>query len=461
MATPPAAMTMLAPSTRSLLWTYTTSAVAVLAIGCEDTPKPAVLPTPPTPIVHFKIKTLIDRLRDADPTVREDADRQLMAMAGAGFAPKDSARLLLAAAEPAAKGLEGVPPKLLKAASVNPSPDAVPFVEELFPRYPRPAKFQALNLLATLKGRPAAETYLRLLAKAPDLDSLPIGTLATEPRHADVIFPKLLDDLGKPKLLPGICQVAAAYAEEGLLTTEALRPYAETLAGLLAAKVELLEGRELYQTEAAVEESWRGIACVLLDLLAHEPTPHVVEVTRRAFGVDDPKVKAHALVALLKQGEMIGVDEAERVASHASVRLWLRGQLQDLDRFDLYPERFRNQESTAEAELAAWLASPGVLGHEVEAIECAGNQTIWTAQGAARLFYIFKFRVPRSDPRSRKGWMAAWISYPPNVQPQPATGGLCGTNFISWLDLSPEGHIARAAKATATTSTAIEDDEDN
>ena len=453
---------MTAPLPLSLLLTYTTSAVALLAIGCENAKEKAEAPaTPPPPSAHFKVKTLIDRMRDADPKVREAAGRQLVGMAGAGFAPKDGNRLLLAAAEPAAKGLDALPTSLVHAAGINPSPDAVPMVEELYAKFGDPAKLEALELLANLPGRPAAEAYMRLLAKSQGLDRLPVGSLAREPRHPDVFFPALLDLAKSSVMLPDACEVAAAFAEEGLLTTETLRPHADPLAELLDAKVELLEGHGLYQPTPEVEEGWRKLACRLLDLLAYAPSPRIAEVSQRALTLDDSRVKAHAMISLLKQGEMIDAQTAERVASNAGVRLWLRVQLQDLDRFDLFPERFRTQEATAEGELAAWLATPGALGREPLSLEYSGTQTAWTSQGPARQFYLFKFQAPQDDPRSQKGWMAAWVSYPPHVQPLPATGGLCGTSFMPWPDLSPEGHITRAAKLPPGASATGPDEEDD
>lgn len=433
-------------------------ALAALA-GCEEAEEetPVTAPTPSAP--RPKIKSLAEKMRDPSQDVRNNARAQLFNLAAAGLAPKDGVRLLIEAAEPVPKGLESIRPDFVRAAARLPSPDAVPFVEELFPRYDRETKAEALGLLANLPGRDAATAYLRLVLQSPPSENLPIGTLAEEPRHADILFPKLLDLAGIPELLPGVCRVATAYAEQGLLTAETLRPLADRLAEPLVAKVELLEGRSLFRPKPEVVEGWRSLAIALLDLVAHAPTPRIAEVARRALGVDDRKVKAHALISLLKQGEMVEAETAATVAADPRVRLWLRAQLQDLDRMDLYPEAFRTQEAIAEGEFAQSLAGPDGDLPDVEAIRYEGTQTAWTARGAARQFYLFRFRLAEPDARARRGWMAGWVSYPPNVQPSPTTGGLCGTNFTPYDNLTPEGHIAQAARNNVATPGMIEDDE--
>ncbi len=430
---------MIPPFCRSALLAL---GIACAAWGCgaEDG---QVAPPPPPPAARFKIKLLIDRLSDKDAAVRSAAKDQLMGMAAQGFSPKDAARLLLAAVGPAPKGQEPVPAILVRAAGVRPTPDALPFVEELYPKFVDEAKVEALVLLARLPSPEAATAYLRLLRQHPSLASLPLGTLADEPRHPEILFPGLLEFTSRPALLLGVCEVASAFAEEGLLTSEVLHPYADRLADQLAARVELLEGRDLYQPKPEVAFEWRHLACHLLDLVAHAPTPKVNEVSRHALALNDPEVKAHAIVSLLKQGEPVGADVVEEAAAPPRNRLWLRRQLVDLDRNDLFPAQFATQQALAEAELWQWLSSPGILRDALEELAFAGMQTDLSAQGPARQYYLFRFRVGQPRAFTQKGWMAAWISYPANRE--PSLGGISGTRYTAWDALKPEGHIAEAA----------------
>ena len=438
---------------------------AVAALGCGITEEPAAPHAAPAPPDRVRVSTLLTRLQDADAKVRADTMDELNGRAEAGFAPRDGVRLL----QEAAKRPPGWPytGQLIWAAAGRPGPDDIPAVIEAFPRYSPEARWAALTLLARLPDADAAEALLKLAQGPPpaapkaashvpaDRDSpvpalpdplpgFPVGTLADRPRHAGIFFPALLDQLPRRPLQHGILRVAAAFAEAGLLTGETLGPHAQELTALLVDRLERTEAPGL---APGPDETSRITAAVqkreemrdLVDLLALVPTPTSEDVLRRLLPGPDAEVSAHAAVALIRREAGVDPEALAVPSSDPGLRLWLWGRLRDLGQADRLPQRFRTQEALAESEFVSWLArSPG-LGRAPDAIEPMGDYPAIGRLGRRRV-YLLRFRIAQPEELARRGWMAGWVSYPPDGE--PTLGGEAATHFLPWDDRSPRGHVA-------------------
>ena len=408
-------------------------------LGCEEEAPPT--PAATAPLRRVRVGDLIERLRGPDAAARANAGLQLMAMGREGFAPKDGIRLLRAAAEPAARGGDRDPSVLVRAASARPGPDDVAVVLERFNRYDADSRKAALDLLARLPDRRAAEALMRLVrahARSDGLAALPVGPLSDLPRHPDVYFPALLDYLDRSELRPGICRIAAAFADAGLLDGRLLGPHAARLADLLEARLDVLLDPN-GPGEAAAEPEVRREACALLDLAPGVATPELEVGLNRALSGRDPEVVAHAAVAQLRRGRPVDPEALAVAAARPEVRAWLWGRLVRIGQLDVLPERYRTQAALAESELVAWLARSPALGRPPDAIEPAGDLTFRSGFAPARRYYLFRFRVDAPESLADRGWMAGWVSYPPSGE--PALGGQAGSRFLPWDDRTPLGHI--------------------
>ena len=401
-----------------------------------------------TPAIRrVRVLDLVERLRGPDAEARAGAEQQLMMMGRAGFTPKDGVRVLRAAAEAGPKGRASARGLLVRSAAARPGPDDVPVVVELFPRYDPDSRRAALELLARLPGRAAAEALVRLVrahARGDDPLTLPVGTLVDRPRHADVYFPALLNFLDRSDLRPGVCRVAAAFADAGLLDERLLRPQAERLADLLESRLDILLDPN-GPGEAAAEPEAHQEVCALLDLSAHVPTPDVEAGLRRALGGRDPEVVAHAAVALLRQDRPVEPEALAVAAAHAEVRAWLWTHLRGLGQLDALPERFQTQAALAESEFVAWLTRSPTLGRAPDAIEPAGDLPFRAGFAPPQTYYLFRFRVDAPESLADRGWMAGWVSYPPGRA--PALGGKAGSRFLPWDDHTALGHISGSQQA--------------
>src|SRR5262249_12100175 len=143
--------------------------------------------------------------------VREAGGLELASIAEAGLGEKDALRALEAATRtfPPRKIVlqDGVvtvadsAADLVRAAAFKPRLAHVTKVLELFPRFAPEAKVEALDLLARMPEREAAEAYVYLVKNyGGEIPRLPIATLQCELQHADVFFPILLDLADDPVL---------------------------------------------------------------------------------------------------------------------------------------------------------------------------------------------------------------------------------------------------------------------
>ncbi len=399
-----------------------------------------------------KIEDVVAGLGSPDEGERREAGEALEALRRIGLGPREGRAALRAATRqfPGRQPLFDPAADLVWAAAAQPRPEYIPLIVELYPQYGDEAKDAALNLLARLPDREAAVAYMEIVRKhgptgeVPELATFP---LESEPRHADVFFPELLEYAANPALAPDVYRLALAYCEAGLLRTATLLPFTPAVLEAYARhKGRLLpaqrpEGIAWMWEDDYVEARWD--AEVLLGLLGYFPAPEVVAELREALGYQDPQLKYHAVASLLRLGEEVGAAHITDVAASAATRNRLYDYLQERDQLALFPPDFRTQEAFAESNMVGWLTYPTELGRAPDEIELMDVVAVDIGPPHGILdYYVFRFRTYPPHWMAEDGWLAG-VAGPFLRKDAPSTTayGETFSTFEPWDSATPEEHV--------------------
>jgi hypothetical protein len=366
----------------------------------------------------------------------------------------DGLKALRAAAQPypfEKPAADEVSENLVHFAAGSPKPEYVSVVVELFEQFIGRGKWWALSILAQLEDREAALAYMEVVrqhARAGRISGLVIGPLQKKPRHADVFFPELLSYApDAPNLAPDIYRLCLAYSDAGLITHDALEPYAgQVIAAYrtLAAKLQPAQqdhGLAWMWDEPYLE--WRIDGGLLLDLLGYFPPASVEDDLMRAVEYRDPRLQYFAVVSLLRMGKPVDVERVAQVAAHAEMRKWLYDELHRLGQVALYPEKYRTQAALAESDMVHWLTYPTELGRVPDEIELMKVVPVDTGlPGGIYDYFLFRFRTHEPHWSAKDGWMAG-VSGPFRRTDEPTTAALGDTfsTFKKWDSTTPEEQV--------------------
>lgn len=403
--------------------------------------------------VNLSWDQLVQQLRSPDSKVRESAFEILQARAKPGLTRAEGALALQVAGDafPTQKyEWQDTSVELVRSAAVTPYPEYVSLVAANFSSYNAKTKVAALELLARLPERGAAETYVALVkANARDgaLQNLPAGTYAEDQRHADVLFPALLDFADVPELRWDIYLLALGYLEHGALKRPALGDYAERI--VAAYKEYEVKLRPLQRGEGVAwmwEENYqvaRSNAALLLDILGYVPWPEAKAELQNALRYEDPRLAFFAARALLRNGESVPENDLVRIAKSAETRNMLFDSLRNLKRPELFPQAYATQGALAESDMVGWLTYPTELGRVPDEIELMRvvSENVGGEDGILD-FYLFRFRTHEAHGAAKDAWMAG-VAGPFRRAASPSTMSLGSTfsTFEKWNEKRPEEHV--------------------
>jgi hypothetical protein len=399
------------------------------------------------------LEELIVRLKSADAEVRHPAFEALGARATSGLTSKEGLVALNAAMEtfpPQNYEWQDASAELVSAAARAPHAEYVSVVLANFSAYNGKAREQALNLLARLPGRDAAEAYIALLnahARDGSLSLLPKGTFDDDPRHADVLFPALLQFADVPALQWNTYVLCLSYLKEGALKPDALAQHAGGIVD--AYRVHASKLKPL-QRDAGVAWMWeddyqeaRADAGLLLDVLGYVPGAAAHAAVEEATRFNDPRLALFAIRALLRRGKRVEDSDLLRIAAAAETRNLLFDSLQALGRRDLFPQAWATQAALAESEMVGWLTYPTELASVPDEIELMKvvSEDVGGDDGILD-FYLYRFRTQEPHWAAKDGWMAG-VAGPFRRADAPSTTshGYTFSTFEKWNDKRPEEHV--------------------
>lgn len=399
------------------------------------------------------IEGIITQLKSADPEKRKAALEKLEARAKPGLAKDDGLTALHAATgsfPPLQYEWQDAAAELVNAAATAPYAEYVPIVGANFAAYNTKTKTRALALLARLPDRVAAETYVALVkahARSGALSGLPKGTYADEPRHAEVLFPALLDFADVPALQWDIYLLCLNYLGQGALKPPAMSDHADHIVNTYReykAKLKPLQRREgiawMWKEEY---QPLRSTAALLLDILGYVPGSAAKAELHDAVRYDDPRLAFFAARSLLRHGEQVPERELTRIAAWAETRNLLFDGLQELGRPDLFPRAYATQAALAESDMVGWLTFPTELARVPDEIELMKvvSEDVGGEEGILD-FYLFRFRTDPPHWAAKDGWMAG-VAGPFRRADAPSTAsyGHTFSTFDRWDDKRPEEHV--------------------
>lgn len=325
-----------------------------------------------------RLEPIVAALSSEDENVRKQAAERLRSLAQKGLSQKEGQYALEKAARrfpPRKNELENPAEELVAAAANVPFASYVPVVSEHFTDYPPPAQAAALRLLGTLEGREAAQALVEALPRASEKTSvLSLGTLAEKPRHAEVLFPALVEELDRPSLRWQVSNVTLAYLSSGAIRD------AETKARISKAMIEIHHGlaRSLLPKQQATGVGWmfedgyqesRSLEALVLDVLGHVGTPEAESELRGGLHYSDPRLKQFAVLGLVRRGKDVSPDDVRSVARSSECRNWLYRNLVEMGKGDLFPRDLATQAAFAESEMVDWLTYPTELARVPDEIE--------------------------------------------------------------------------------------------
>jgi len=398
----------------------------------------------------------IQGLRHDNPIMREKAARDLSEWMERGLNPVEGVEALRFAAQPFPPRMEstwrGYDVLLVELAQSDPHPSYVHIIRDSFAMYSIEARWEALILLSAIPDRGAAYAFTDLLSLAMrqhDFNVLPVAPLTGEPRFPDIFFPDLFDYLDAPQHAESVWSVTLRFCEEGLLRASNLRPVCDKLvADYRALKVALFSAQRSDGTAWMWEESYSGLrykAALLLDLMGFVRSDSVITELVEALAFTDPRLKAFAMLSLIRHDRVPRFHHRVAVAQSPETRNLLMDRLRAMGREDLFPIEYSTQDAFAESDLASWLVFPTELGRAPDHIELMQVEVMNNpedTEGGELEIYLFRFRVKKPHWASEKGWMAG-ISGPFPCAGDATTDSLGATFscFESWDSQTPVEHL--------------------
>lgn len=339
---------------------------------------------------------------------------------------------------------------LVIAAGRQARPEYVPLIEELFSEFTGKARTEAIRLLASIKERSGAVALMKIIAEHARLDGiqeLPIDVLGSDPRHADVLFPKILDFADIPEFEWIIYLLCLKYLQAGVIEGFQLSSYSDHfLESYRKYKFELRSRQQTHGIAWMWEDNYRKCretTCLLLDLFGYFPTAAIEKELREAITYHDSKVANFAAISLLRHGKQIDPRILREIARSAEVRTVLYEHLERLDRLSLFPDEFLTDEAFAESNLVQWLAFPTELDRAPDEIEFIKMVTVKCDSSVGLLdYYVFRFRTHEPHWSAKDGWLAG-MSGP--IPQEEADSDLyfrhTFSQFERWDNKTPEEHV--------------------
>ncbi len=399
------------------------------------------------------LKSIIENLKSKQEKTRYRALDELRKYANKGLSPAEGKQALEAAAlifPPQKYESQNSAAELVSAAAVKPYLEYAPIIEKNFSLYAADVRVESLRLLSTLKERAAIETYMKLLrsyAPAGKIPHLATGSLEQEPRYADLIFPELLTFADIPNFEWSVYVLCLEYFKKGLLSADRMRPYVK---GALKAYRKYREKLMPLQRDTGIDwmwaeayQEWRGGAGLLLDVLGYFGGSSSRDELRNALNYSDPRLKFFAALSLLRMGEPVAGEHFLSTAASAEMRKWLFEELKNLNRLDLFPPQYANQEALAESEMVDWLIFPTELGRVPDGIELMKVYSLDAGPPGGLLdYYLFRFKTHPPHWAAEEGWLAG-IAGPYRRREAPTAEALGSTfsQFHKWEDMTADEHF--------------------
>ena len=272
-----------------------------------------------------------------------------------------------------------------------------------------------LTLLTLLGGEKDLKKFCELILNDPPKGNanaaaplLPL--FRRQSTNASQLFPNLLDGLANPDLAPAILDLANFLTREKRIASH---PAAARKAELVRLLEGLAMGLETLQESAEEQNTAEdahqrysdsiALAVSLCDTLALIGDPKASGALRGLLNLGHRRLRVEASAALARLGDAEGQTSLMALAAEPSARLRVLKYAKDLGIVDAIDERFREPAAVAEAELAAYLSEPTVMGVPPTQCELFDSCTqYWPGFEEPRMCFLFRFTYRAWDAEQRE-----------------------------------------------------------
>jgi hypothetical protein len=173
---------------------------------------------------------------------------------------------------------------------------------------------------------------------------------------------------------------------------------------------------------------------------------------RRAYAALAERIQP--VVQALERGEPPSSTHLVRYAENRETRKVLFDTLENFDKRDLFPERFRTWELMAEADLVAWLCHPNELGSPPSEIELVARVPEPDAPSGDSVYFVFRFRTAEPHWAAKDGWLAGVVGPCATTDPPAPYARGTFSRFEPIDSRTPADHVAMAHAAVHGTKKA-------
>ncbi len=191
----------------------------------------------------------------------------------------------------------------------------------------------------------------------------------------------------------------------------------------------------------------RSDCCLILDLLGYgNSSSSEEELTASLSYFIDTRAKYFAITSLTRRDIKVNNDHFKSVAAQDETRGLLFEFLENIDRLNKFPKKYKNQEFLSKANMVNWLVYPTELGRVPTDIELVEIFTVKYDDVGPTDYYLWKFRS-NSDDWSEEGWMTG-LSGPfvRSESPTMTAYGYTFSAFSKFEDKTSEEHFDEIVK---------------
>lgn len=150
------------------------------------------------------------------------------------------------------------------------------------------------------------------------------------------------------------------------------------------------------------------------------------------------------IMAALDKNKVPDQELIDKLADNAAVRVQLYMILKEYGKTELFPAQYLNQPAGAESSLVQWLVYDHPTGsppEQIEFVQTVSLQDMLKGETKSFLYYLFKFKMENSPPKSNLGWVAGVAG--PYLEEDGPYEYLPGTNssFADFDAKTPEEHV--------------------
>lgn len=383
---------------------------------------------------------LIDRLENPSEEKREEALDSLGKME---FSVEDGIKLLDASKRsfpPVKYEWEDVSARIIDICANKPYFEYIKKAEDIYDEVNPKAKISILQFLSRYENEKALITYLKLLDRDYDkLMYLPCGSLGSQPRNPEILFPRYLKYAENKSISSQVYLVLLSYLENGSIRETVLGEYKKMIVNDIESMTEIVLNYELncsiWDDEDYLE--LRNDAGIHFDLAGYINDPKIILSLRNLMRVKDMKLKMFAAISLIRHGKNVETQDILEIVSDSEIRNWFYDYLNGIGKEEIFPEEYKNQKAFAESNMVNWLIYPTELGRVPDKIELMNVFDVEEDE-----CYLFRFRCDSNENWKDEGWMAG-ISGPFSKKDKPTTSaeGWTFSHFEKWESKTPEEHF--------------------